>query len=287
MEEKHLRPQSDLLSSHLKDAILDVGILAACSKFFLEQLPRAGAPATRVGPPSKRVRGIWDAFMRTTAEYRVCAGVARVRLIIFFYYSPQAMQGDLPGGKAECGNNEFISRVNTAIMSGTYHPYNFLPFIGACALYKEKTNIHVQSVLPDPYSSVHALDDLFPFVPYRENSMENLTSTGVTKKVGDLEWLSSTNGQVLYGFYNSIDIYTALQLGFSIKLVNYTWPIVWEKWASCLGECYAYFYTEKCNAKKAGNAYAADLYKLIMNSSIGKFAQVKNVKLMMMAHLYY
>ncbi len=102
---------------------------------------------------------------------------------------------------------------------------------------------------------------------------EFLSDANYSSAPGGLEWLADTDGKFFYGAYNIVDIYHMRRLGFHVQVSTRFRPIVWEQWSTVLGSVFNNVYIMKAQAKRAGDPKLELFCKIILNSSIGKFAQ--------------
>jgi hypothetical protein len=191
---------------------------------------------------------------------------------------PTGALGLLPCGNVSQADEQFIDNVNQELEQKTFNPHNFLPFIAMCNILKAKPlDDHVDTPFPVPWERAHAIDDIFPFVPYRPNSLDAFDKKykgKISTPSEALEWISHTNGISVYGYYNCIDVYTMMKMGFTVEICKWeTKVLIWEDWSPLMGSCFRVLYTEKFLAKKAKNPSRETIFKLLMNGFIGKLAQ--------------
>lgn len=186
---------------------------------------------------------------------------------------PAAMNGPMPSGRPfYCGLSK-INELNRLLANDKLFADNFAfcqvfpPFIAHVRIFKEREfSVH------NPSTGFHSSEQTLPFIPYKHMPDEFIANP-ISKKCGALEWLADTNGKELFGIYNCIDIYHMRRMGFSVHITTVYRTICWPQWSTILGKLFSHLYIEKARAKKAGNAELELLIKIVINSSIGKFAQ--------------
>ena len=191
---------------------------------------------------------------------------------------PCAALGPQPAGECSQATCENLEEWNKALYNKSFHSGHFPPFIGYCGIMKVKPKVnHVATRLPAPWDTTHCIDDIFPFVPYRSNSADGFSddkASFLKNATGSLEWISHTGGKVLYGFYNSIDIHTMSQLGFEVTVLNRPFKVLkWEMWSDMLSSAFRVLYARKYLAKQQGDENSELIFKILLNGTIGKFAQ--------------
>ena len=173
---------------------------------------------------------------------------------------PQASMAPLPGGAPVLIND---SSALPQLSKATFNPYDHLPFICAVRFRKKAFPHHVVTewgeVVCPPL-------DLMPSLPYRENSLEYIGAEYLSKKMAsELRWINHTNNLWYDGFYNSIHIFTMLELGFQVEYIvsaelpAIQWPYWTESLAVTLREVYACKYAMKKEWVKYQKEFEAKL----------------------------
>ena len=191
---------------------------------------------------------------------------------------PAAMNGPMPFGKPFYPSLCAINHINKRLRDDALFSDNFAfcqlfpPFIAHVRFSKAREySVHNRT------TGRHSSEQVLPFIPYKYMPSEFIENP-ISKKCGPLEWLADTNGEELCGIYNCVDIYHMRRMGFKVQITTVHRPISWPSWSLVLGELFSHLYIEKARAKKAGNPELELLIKIVINSSIGKFAQRMNEK---------
>jgi DNA polymerase type B, organellar and viral len=194
---------------------------------------------------------------------------------------PTAMTGPMPYGKAYFMPLEVLNKYNLLLQDDFLFSKNFnfselfQPFIARVYFSKDfdLSFQHSSNLTDEEGLPFHRSDHVLPFVPYRSMSLDYITNADTTEPPGLLEWISHTNGNELCGVYNCVDIYIMRRLGFKVRISTSVIPIIWPKWTFILGEIYSKLYIVKSTAKRNNNPNLELAAKILLNSSIGKFAQ--------------
>jgi hypothetical protein len=188
---------------------------------------------------------------------------------------PSAMCGPMPYGAAYHMGLEKINLINRTLSQDDLFidsAANLMeifptPFIAYCSIFKERDdNQHYDN-------GVHVVDQNIPFVPYRNAEVEWLSSVYPTGGKPQLRWISDTGGEVWNAVYNCVDIFAMRKLGFKVQISTAMRPIMWAGWSYNLRKIYEDVFKMKALAKRSGDANLELLVKILLNSSIGKFAQ--------------
>jgi len=189
---------------------------------------------------------------------------------------PEAMCGPMPTGRPFEAGIRWINKMNAWLADDELFSNNFnfalktRPFVAYVELYKPRE----EWIIHDDETGIHRSDQTLPFIPYRPTNQAYLEDPFKRSAFGQLEWLADTNGELLYGMYNCVDIYHMRRLGFRVRITTYKMPIVWPGWSFALGTIFENLYISKADAAAAGNAALTLIVKILLNSSIGKWAQM-------------
>jgi len=189
---------------------------------------------------------------------------------------PSAMNGPMPNGDPFFPSLKWVNEINDKLKSKKIwdndqisfvreFPEPFIAYINFCKP-REMNNRHFTN-------GEHIIDQVLPFIPHRKQTHSFITNPLPNEAKGNLEWLSDTDGQIFQGVYNCVHIYLMKRLGFKVEISTCFRPVVWPRWSISLGMLYSKIYESKAIAKKAGDSDRELMYKILLNSSIGKMAQ--------------
>ena len=187
---------------------------------------------------------------------------------------PCAMNGPMPYGAPFYARLGWVNEMNVFLRDDVLFSNDFAftqrsrPFVAYVSFSKSRNYLATHSIAGE-----HVPDQVLPFVPYRYMNDDFILDPYNKKMPGGLEWLADTKGRTLYGVYNSIDIYLMRRLGFRVQISTRFRPIVWPEWSYQLAEVFNYLYSLKASAKRAGDKKLELFCKIMLNSTIGKFAQ--------------